>query len=219
VAFGRRRLDGSGDRSPRADAHTPPALADDNRSTDKSVAPEVLTYVSTSAKATRRRCARRDHAAPRLSAMRHPRAGFTLVELLIVIVGLAIIAGMVVPQFGQSLEDAKRSALLNDLHELHTAIERYRIQHDGDPPDDLAGNTLSQLTEATNLYGDTGRGTGFSLGPYIGTGIPKNPLNGSAKVIRAPSVPPANPETYEGWLYDPDSGQIWAGEAKGSFLD
>jgi prepilin-type N-terminal cleavage/methylation domain-containing protein len=153
--------------------------------------------------------------------MRRPRAGFTLVELLIVIVALAIIAGMVVPQFGQSLEDAKRSALLNDLHELSSAIERYRIQHDGYPPDDLSGNTLSQLTARTDVYGDVGTGSDYPLGPYVNTGIPRNPLNGSVQVILAPEVPPANPASYEGWLYDPDTGQIWAGEkaGQGSFLD
>jgi prepilin-type N-terminal cleavage/methylation domain-containing protein len=153
--------------------------------------------------------------------MRPPRAGFTLVELLIVIVALAIIAGMVVPQFGESLEDAKRSALLNDLHELNTALERYRIQHDGYPPDDLTGNTLSQLSSSTDIYGDVGSGASYPLGPYVATGIPKNPLNGSSRVILAPAVPPPNPDQYEGWLYDPDTGQIWAGEKKGqgSFLD
>jgi general secretion pathway protein G len=143
------------------------------------------------------------------------RSAFTLVELMIVIVVLAIIAGMVVPQFGQSLEDAKRSAVLNDLHELNTAIERYRIQHDGYPPDDLSGGTLKQLTMSTDIYGDTGSGPDYPLGPYMLTGIPKNPYNASARVILAPETPPANPQNYEGWLYDPDTGQIWAGEAKG----
>lgn len=147
--------------------------------------------------------------------MRRPHSAFTLVELLIVIVALAIIAGMVVPQFGESLEDAKRSAVLNDLHELNTAIERYRIQHDGYPPDDLSGGTLRQLTMATNIYGDTGSGPTCPLGPYLVMGIPKNPLNGSSSVILAPQVPPQNLDNYQGWLYDPDTGQIWAGEAKG----
>ncbi|MEQ8785668.1 MAG: type II secretion system protein [Pirellulaceae bacterium] len=147
--------------------------------------------------------------------MRHRHSAFTLVELLIVIVALAIIAGMVVPQFGESLEDAKRSAVLNDLHELNSAIERYRIQHDGYPPDDLSGSTLKQLTMSTDIYGDTGRGAAYPLGPYMVMGIPENPYNGSSRVILAPEVPPESPEKYEGWLYDPDTGQFWAGDAKG----
>lgn len=149
--------------------------------------------------------------------MRHRclRAGYTLVELMIVIAAIAIFAGMVIPEVGSAVEDANRSAVLANLRELTSAIERYRIEHNGVPPDDLTGKSLPQLTGGTDIYGNIGRGPEYAYGPYIVGDIPENPLNDSSAVTRARSVPP-NKKLYAGWIYDPVSGQVWAGEGSGT---
>ena len=46
------------------------------------------------------------------------RHAFTLVEVLIVVVILAILAGTVIPQFTASSDDAKDSAVLYNLHNV-----------------------------------------------------------------------------------------------------
>lgn len=142
---------------------------------------------------------------------RSRRSGFTLVEVLIVITALAIIAGMLVPQFGDAVEDAKRSALLQDWHLLTEAIERYRIHHDGLPPDNLSGTSLPQLTHSTDAAGNIGSGASYPHGPYLVGDIPVNPLNGSNRVVQATTVPPTSLGDKAGWIYDAASGQIWAG--------
>lgn len=144
------------------------------------------------------------------------RSGFTLVELLIVVATLAVLAGVVIPQFGSSVSDARRSAALADVHQLTTSIEFYKMHHDGLAPDDLQGNTLSQLTSNTDYNGNVGKGTAFPLGPYLASGIPVNPFNDSSIVTLSKTVPPSDGELESavGWLYDPDSGQIWAGESR-----
>ena len=148
------------------------------------------------------------------------RSGFTLVELLIVVATLAVLAGIIIPQFGSSVADARRSAALADVHQLTTAIEYYKMQHDGLAPDDLTGNTLAQLTERTDYDGNIGTGGAFPLGPYLASGIPPNPFNDSREVTLAPAVPPSQQELEGavGWLYDPESGQIWAGESRNNSL-
>jgi prepilin-type N-terminal cleavage/methylation domain-containing protein len=150
--------------------------------------------------------------------MRHRcrRVGYTLVELLIVIAAIAIFAGMVIPEVGSAVEDANRSAVLANLRELTSAIERYRIQHNGVPPDDLTGKTLPQLTSQTDVYGNIGTGSEYIYGPYIIGDIPENPLNQSSVVTKALTAPPTNRQLYAGWIYDLDSGQIWAGEGSGN---
>ena len=55
--------------------------------------------------------------------------GFTLVELLIVVIILAILAAIVVPQFASSTEDAKISALDSTLANIRSAIDLYYQQH------------------------------------------------------------------------------------------
>ena len=137
-------------------------------------------------------------------------SAFTLIEVLLVVSVLAVIAGVVVPQVTSVVDDARHSAALTDLREITLAIERYRLEHTGAPPDLIQNETLVQLTGKTDLEGNLGSGPNFMYGPYI-TSIPKNALNGVARVFRINTAPPANLANRVGWVYHPASGQIWAG--------
>ena len=141
------------------------------------------------------------------------RSAFTLIELLIVIVGMTILAGILVPQVEGTLRDATESAMLTNLYELTGAIERYKMEHSGRAPD-VVGGTLPQLTSQTNASGEIGTGAAYRYGPYMLNQIPANPLNGSATVKEVFVVPPPNPELEKGWLYHPVTGQIWPGEKR-----
>ena len=57
------------------------------------------------------------------------RSGFTLVELLIVVIILAVLAAIVIPQFSSSTQEAKESALRSTLLEMRNAVELYYHQH------------------------------------------------------------------------------------------
>ncbi|MCB9864603.1 MAG: prepilin-type N-terminal cleavage/methylation domain-containing protein, partial [Phycisphaerales bacterium] len=86
------------------------------------------------------------------------RSGFTLVELLIVVMVLGILAAVVIPQFSDASEDAKIAALATDLQTVRMAIGRYTVEHDGRTPnldpDGLERNTsvgfVNRLTQRTN---------------------------------------------------------------------
>lgn len=145
--------------------------------------------------------------------LRRRSAAFTLVEMLIVASCLAIIAGLVVPQVEYAIDDANHSAMLADLHELTTAVERYRLEHGGQSPE-LVNNSLPQLSQPTNSDGDIGQGAQFAFGPYLTRGVPTNPINGSAGVYYSAVSPPANLESRIGWVYHTETGQIWGGLSK-----
>ena len=149
---------------------------------------------------------------------RHPirtrRRGFTLIEMMIVVAALAIMAGVVVPQVTTAIDDAKHGAMLTDLHEITTAIERYRMDHDGQVPDQVVGRGFPQLTGKTNSNGDFGTGAGYPFGPYMDR-LPENPLNGTANVYKVNTAPPANLELRVGRVYHQATGQIWAGLYEG----
>lgn len=139
-----------------------------------------------------------------------PRAGFTLIEVLIVVVLVAILAATMIPQLSSSATDAKESSLRADLKSLRTQIDMYRLDHNGQLPA-IIGGALPQLTSATDANGNMGTaGAGFPYGPYILNGFPPNPINGMSAVTATTSFPPTAETGNGGWQYNPSSGQIAA---------
>jgi general secretion pathway protein G len=147
---------------------------------------------------------------PRRQWGRRIHRGFTVIEVLMVVAALAIIAGVVVPQVTTVMDDARNAALLKDLREFTFAIERYRMEHNGGPPDLIQNEKLVQLLQMTDADGNVGTGPQYPYGPYLLT-VPTNALNNVARVFRVNSAPPANLTSRVGWVYHPASGQIWAG--------
>lgn len=139
-----------------------------------------------------------------------PRAGFTLIEVLIVVVLVAILAATMIPQLSSSATDAKESSLRADLKSLRTQIDMYKLDHNGQLPA-ITGGALPQLTSATDANGNAGAtGASFPYGPYILNGFPPNPVTGKSTVTAATSFPPTSESGNGGWLYNPSTGQIAA---------
>ena len=57
--------------------------------------------------------------------MRFRKNGFTLIEILVVIVIIAILAAMLLPAISGARQRAHRTVCLNNLRQLMTAFEMY----------------------------------------------------------------------------------------------
>lgn len=68
--------------------------------------------------------------------------GFTLVEILIVVVILGILAAIVVPQFTSASQEAVKGALASQLQTISSQVELYRVQNTGALPDEDADMPL-----------------------------------------------------------------------------
>jgi len=62
------------------------------------------------------------------------RSGFTLVEILIVVVILGILAAIVIPHFADADDTARDSQIKTDIQTVRRVVELYKAQHDGKPP-------------------------------------------------------------------------------------
>jgi len=126
------------------------------------------------------------------------QSGFTLIEMLIVIVVLGILAMIIVPQITVSTEDAKISTLQTNLSGIRSALETYYAQHNSvypgkkdqtDGTDALLAEAgpafVAQLTLYSAANGITAnvRDATYKYGPYIkGGALPKNPFTSTNDV-------------------------------------
>ncbi|MEZ6190284.1 MAG: prepilin-type N-terminal cleavage/methylation domain-containing protein [Phycisphaerales bacterium] len=132
--------------------------------------------------------------------------GFTLVEILIVVVILGILAAIVIPQFTNASESARSSSLTAQLQTLRSQLELYQVQHLGSYPaancDNADGDgDWTALTAATELDGTAGNGDSNDLGPYLQQ-PPINAFENSSTFGAAGAG--------VGWVYTPATGQIRA---------
>ncbi len=140
--------------------------------------------------------------------MRQNRTAFTLIEVLIVVIIMAVLAATIIPQFSSSTEDAKGSALDFNLHTIRSQIEMYKVHHLGRVPS--LADFAQQMTEQTNVQGGFTGDTPY--GPYIQGQIPPNPFNGSNELVAvatAGTVPTAVVSGGAGWQYDETTGGFY----------
>lgn len=75
--------------------------------------------------------------------------GFTLIEILIVVVILGILAAIVIPQFSSASQEASISSVRSQLQTLRSQVELYRVQNNEYP----AEGTISSDATANNPGG------------------------------------------------------------------
>jgi prepilin-type N-terminal cleavage/methylation domain-containing protein len=63
-----------------------------------------------------------------LKQLRTKRAGFTLVEIMIVVAIIALLAAIAVPGFLRSRKRSQASKILNDLRMIDAAVDQYAIE-------------------------------------------------------------------------------------------
>jgi len=157
--------------------------------------------------------------------------GFTLVELLIVVIILAILAAIIVPQFTAATDDASQSAYDTNVANIRSAIDLYRQQHQEYPGAVISGGGtcgsgaavagavgapafIAQLKNYTNAAGEacTGTDATFKYGPYLKDDLPVNPLatttpNNTVVVVSTGILGLTSGGTG-GWRFDSVTGEF-----------
>jgi len=156
--------------------------------------------------------------------------GFTLVEILIVVVLLGLIAAIVIPMAANSTTTAKGSSLSHGVQMVRRYILVYRSQHqevapgypDGDmneAPTEQA--FIDQITKSSRVSGETAAvGTaGYEYGPYL-MRMPENPFNGRSTIqmLGDGEAFPLSGDDSHGWIYKASTFEIRP-DNSGSDLD
>ena len=165
--------------------------------------------------------------------------GFTLVELLIVVIILAILAAIVVPQFASSTSDAEVSSLDSTLANMRTAVELYYQQHGEYPglntavaaacpgsgtPGTGTGMVTDSITflDQMTMYTDTdGKAcsttdAAFKFGPYLNKRIvPGNPItkDNTLAMDNTGDLAMAGASPAAGWKFDVVTGKFIANDS------
>jgi hypothetical protein len=154
--------------------------------------------------------AARPQTQSRIAKVRPPKNTKKLL-LLLALVSLGL-AGALVPAYFKAGAEMRRTALATDLRFMNGASKRYRDDHVGrvpglDDDSNVDGDRLvRQLTLPTDARGQV-QPVG-SFGPYLKSGIPPNPWNGSngVKIVSTAALPSADDTT--GWVYHVPTGQF-----------
>jgi general secretion pathway protein G len=132
--------------------------------------------------------------------------GFTLIEILIVVIILGILAGIVIPQFNNATTSSKTGSVETTAQTLRSAVQLYYCQHnDTLPPAATFWTLMMSQTDAQGNAYTSGTSTTGPFGPYVQS-IPSNALNLSTVVFDANTQPGTQTSSSCGWTYDYNNG-------------
>lgn len=138
------------------------------------------------------------------------KSGFTLVEILIVVVILGILAAIVIPQFTEASTEAKMSSLCSDLQTVRSQIELYKVHHNDNIPTAGGLTLVAAMTGKTEISGvvSDGNPANGEYGPYLQK-FPTNQFNDLGDVEEETGTTNLGNGNC-GWHFDTSTGQFHA---------
>ena len=115
------------------------------------------------------------------------RSGFTLLELVVVIIVLGLLAGIVAPQVINRLSEAKTTTARTQIELLSVALDGYRLDNGSYPTTEQGLAALREKPTRAPLPANW-------RGPYLRKAVPLDPW-GRAYLYRAPGE--KNPGAFD----------------------
>jgi len=146
---------------------------------------------------------------PRTKA--HKKRGFSLLELVIVVVIIGIIAAIAIPRMSRGTAGASDSAVAGDLAVVRNAIDLFAAEHGGKFP--TIANVENQLTQYTDGSHTTApvatKDATHIYGPYL-RDVPPLPVGTNKTKTTFTGTAPGATAEDAGWYYNETTGEIRA---------
>jgi len=146
---------------------------------------------------------------PRTNARK--KRGFSLLELVIVVVIIGIIAAIAIPRMSRGTAGASDSAVAGDLAVVRNGLDLFAAEHAGKFPT-LAKieNQLTQYTDGTITAAPVATKDATHIyGPYLRQ-VPPLPVGANKGKTTFTATAPAAAVADAGWYYNETSGEIQA---------
>jgi prepilin-type N-terminal cleavage/methylation domain-containing protein len=116
-----------------------------------------------------------------LKKLQTKHAGFTLVEIMIVVAIIALLAAIAVPGFLRARKRSQASRILNDLRMIDSAVDQYAIETNRKTGETVDITDWTNYVKKNAILYNTGKDVlGNDYGPQTVDVIPQVPANALA---------------------------------------
>jgi prepilin-type N-terminal cleavage/methylation domain-containing protein len=113
-----------------------------------------------------------------LTKLNRKHAGFTLVEIMIVVAIIALLAAIAVPGFLRARKRSQPAKILNDLRMIDAAVDQYAIETNRTTGGAVLVTDWTQYVKKGSILYNTGTSLlGSAYGPQTVDTIPRVPTN------------------------------------------
>ena len=154
---------------------------------------------------------------------RNSSDGFTLIEIMLVVIILAILAMMTIPRLSDASDESREKALLADVAAIQRQVSRYKFDHNNRCPhikadgsvDNNGDNFIARMTGKTAPSGAVS--VSGTCGPYFRE-WPANPFISSSAAAAQITIGtgPAPRDDKSGWWFDVTTQTLQPNSARGA---